>query len=338
MKTEEKIIYKEDFMKICDDLLKRGHTLLAPGVSEYFTVQDASEIVLDSSLFPPKSSFKSYAFPRTEPILYYKRSKNDVSIINVNINAKDTVVIGAKPCDAESLEIMKPLFNWDYEDEFFNQRANRFLIIGLMCSNHDEYCFCTSVGTSPVSEKGSDLFLIPLDENRFALRIITEKGNEFINRYKEFLKEPDEDASNKVTGAVKLPEAAFDSKKVHDWLGDNFESPKWENIGNICLSCAQCAFNCPVCHCFDIVDEDYNYSEGRRLKNWDGCQFGHFTLHASGHNPRDIQSKRYRQRVNHKFRYYVDRFGKILCTGCGRCSRGCPVSINIKEIVSNCKD
>lgn len=106
----------------------------------------------------------------------------------------------------------------------------------------------------------------------------------------------------------------------------------------MCLSCAQCAFVCPVCHCFDIVDEDYSYTEGRRMKNWDGCQFGHFTLHASGHNPRDIQGKRYRQRVNHKFKYYVDKFGEILCTGCGRCSRGCAVSIDIKEIVANCKD
>ncbi|MBK9332028.1 MAG: 4Fe-4S dicluster domain-containing protein [Ignavibacteria bacterium] len=39
-----------------------------------------------------------------------------------------------------------------------------------------------------------------------------------------------------------------------------------------------------------------------------------------------------------KFRYYVNKFGEILCTGCGRCSRGCPVSIDIKEIVSNCKN
>jgi len=338
MEMYEKIIYREDLMKICDDLIKKGHRLIAPGISEYFVVKNSSEIVLNPKQLPPKSSFKSYAFPRTEPILFYKRTKNEVSILNAGIETKETVIIGAKPCDAESLEIMKRLFNWDYEDEFFNARANRFLVIGLMCAEFDEYCFCTSVGTSPVSEKGSDLFLIPLDEKRFALKIITEKGNEFIYRYKEFLRESDKDASKKVTDAIELPEVVFDSKEVHEWLGDNFESPKWENIGNICLSCAQCAFNCPVCHCFDIVDEDYNYSEGRRMKNWDGCQFGHFTLHASGHNPRDIQSKRYRQRINHKFKYYVDRFGKILCTGCGRCSRGCPVSINIKEIVSNCKD
>jgi formate hydrogenlyase subunit 6/NADH:ubiquinone oxidoreductase subunit I len=335
---EEKIISKEDLLKICSDIIDKGNTLLTPGPAEYISVKNISEIKFDSSALPPKTSYKSYVFPKSEPVLYYKRGKNDVRLIDVNVESKNTVILGAKPCDTNSFSIMSHLFNWDYKDEFYNLRAKHFIIIGLMCSNYDEYCFCTSVGSSPVSEKGSDIFLIPVDENNFALRIITEKGKKFIEPYFRFLKPGDEILSARITDKVRQPEKVFSSNEVFEWLGDNFESPKWEGIGNLCLSCAQCAFVCPVCHCFDIVDEDYNYSDGRRMKNWDGCQFGQFTLHASGHNPRDIQSKRYRQRINHKFRYYVDKFGDILCTGCGRCSRGCPVSIDIKEIVSNCKD
>jgi ferredoxin len=335
---EERIISKDDLLKICSDVIHKGHKLIAPGTTEYINITDEAQIKLDTSALPTKTSYKSYVFPKAEPILYYKRSKNDVQLIDVDVSGKQTVILGAKPCDANSLSIMKPLFNWDYNDEFFNIREKHFVIIGLMCSSFDEYCFCTSVGSSPVSEEGSDLFLIPLNENEFALRIITDKGRKFIEPYLEYLKSGDPVRSAEVTGKASQPPVAFDSIEVYRWLGNNFESPKWEGIGDVCLSCAQCAFVCPVCHCFDIVDEDYSYSEGRRMKNWDGCQFGHFTLHASGHNPRDIQSKRYRQRVNHKFRYYVDKFGKILCTGCGRCSRGCPASIDIKEIVSNCRD
>ena len=335
---DEKIILKNDLLKICQDVIDKGHTLLTPGITEYNIVKDVSMIKFDASALPTKTSYKSYVFPKTEPVLYYKRGKSDVQLIDINVDGKNVIILGAKPCDANSIKIMKHLFNWDYNDEFFNLREKHFIIIGLMCSHYDEYCFCTSVDSSPASEKGSDIFLIPIDENKFAVRIITEKGKEFIEPYSEYLKNGDEKISKQVTKNVKLPEVAFDSKEVHEWLGENFESPKWEGIGDLCLSCAQCAFVCPVCHCFDIVDEDYSYTEGRRMKNWDGCQFGNFTLHASGHNPRDIQSKRYRQRVNHKFRYYVDKFGEILCTGCGRCSRGCPVSIDIKEIVSNCKD
>ncbi len=335
---EEKIISREDLLKICQDNIDKRNTVLTPGISEYSVVKNVSKVRLDPSLMPPKTTYKTYVFPKTEPVLYYKRSKSDVQLIDVNIEGKKTVILGAKPCDADSINIMRHLFNWDYSDEFFNLREKHFIIIGLMCSKYDEYCFCTSVGSSPVSEKGSDIFLIPIDENNFAMRIVTEKGREFIEPYSGYLKPGDNKLSQEVTENVKQPEVAFDSKEVYEWLGENFENPKWEGIGNICLSCAQCAFVCPVCHCFDIVDEDYSYTDGRRMKNWDGCQFGNFTLHASGHNPRDIQSKRYRQRINHKFRYYVDKFGQILCTGCGRCSRGCPVSIDIKEIVSNCKD
>ena len=56
---------------------------------------------------------------------------------------------------------------------------------------------------------------------------------------------------------------------------------------------------------------------GKRRKNWDACGFWKFTHHASGHNPRDLQPKRYRNRIMHKFKYYDDKFGQTLCTGCG---------------------
>ena len=78
------------------------------------------------------------------------------------------------------------------------------------------------------------------------------------------------------------------------------------------LPCS-CAFLCPACHCFDISDEGTE-TKGERRKHWDACGFGKFTGHASGHNPRDGQGKRYRNRIMHKFKYYDDKFGQRLCT------------------------
>jgi formate hydrogenlyase subunit 6/NADH:ubiquinone oxidoreductase subunit I len=74
-------------------------------------------------------------------------------------------------------------------------------------------------------------------------------------------------------------------------------------------------------------------TKGDRVKNWDGCQFKMFTMHTSGHNPRATQGMRWRQRIMHKFKYYVEKFESTLCVGCGRCSRVCPADMNISEML-----
>jgi ferredoxin len=124
----------------------------------------------------------------------------------------------------------------------------------------------------------------------------------------------------------------LDLVKIRQWLEKNFESDFWKEIASRCVGCGACAFICPACHCFDINDEG-SADKGIRRKHWDACGFGKFTNHASGHNPRDVQPQRYRNRIMHKFKYYDEKFGQTLCTGCGRCVRACPVGIDIAAIV-----
>jgi ferredoxin len=133
------------------------------------------------------------------------------------------------------------------------------------------------------------------------------------------------------TGGIGGP---VDLGSVHDWLADHFEHPLWEAIAFRCHGCGACASVCPTCHCFDIVDEPEGVTEGTRRRNWDTCQEGRFTLHASGHNPRAQQNARFRQRVMHKFYIYPEKFGETLCTGCGRCVRDCPGGMDLPEIVA----
>lgn len=331
---EEKLISHQNLVSLVSDLIKTNHLVIGQDEKSigWKSIANANEMKINHSGIPSNVSYKEFVFAKTEPIFYYKNKKDDFDLVEPPLEEKKIVFLGAKPCDARSIEIMNKVFNWDYKDKFFNQRAENSIVFGVACNYQDEFCFCTSVGLNPTTENGADIFLVPLAENNYAFRVVSEKGKEFIKPYEKYLSDGDLKLSSVTLSKIKNPEKRFESRNVREWITSNFEHKLFHKVGETCLGCGQCAFVCPVCHCFDIVDEECNYSCGRRMKNWDACQFGLFTLHGSGHNPRDNQGKRYRQRIAHKFKYYPDKFAEILCTGCGRCSRGCPVGIDIADV------
>jgi ferredoxin len=199
----------------------------------------------------------------------------------------------------------------------------------MACKSYDDECFCTSVGSGPASDKGSDAILFDAGGGDYVLKILTDKGSALFGGA---------DGDTAAVPAVAAPPVKFDAAEVGAWTRDHFEAPFWkEHALFACLGCGACAYTCPVCHCFDIVDEKRG-GEGVRARNWDSCQFSMFTLHASGHNPRNAQGGRQRQRIYHKFFMYPARFGEVLCTGCGNCARNCPVGLGVLPLVARIRD
>jgi len=297
----------------------------APGLVLYAPLESSAQLLLEGFIHPA-NSLKEFIFPKHQDLYGYRITGQGIELKEIEPLRDEQVLIAARPCDAAALPILDHIFNWDYKDELYNSRRQLTTIVTLACAAHDDACFCTSVGLGPAAERGSDAMLLDLADGNYEVRCLTEKG--------KALFEGKVQASERVASVAAGPEKRFDAAQVQAFVKDHFDSPFWPAHTLACLGCGACAYTCPTCHCFDIVDEG-NIERGVRARDWDSCQFAIFTLHASGHNPRPDQPARQRQRIDHKFRIYPEKFGEILCTGCGNCGRHCPVGMGVLSVVAD---
>ena len=87
--------------------------------------------------------------------------------------------------------------------------------------------------------------------------------------------------------------------------------------------------------CFNVEDDVDLAGGGTRDAEWDSCQFRDFTKVAGGHVFREGRVDRFKHRIYHKLQYFREEFGILMCTGCGRCIRGCPAKIEWNELVND---
>jgi formate hydrogenlyase subunit 6/NADH:ubiquinone oxidoreductase subunit I len=309
-------------------LRKNGRRILAPvsaeGRVDLKEVEAPAQMATD--YIQSVLSAKEAVFPKVERLLSYTIAPGQVDLKDAEPNAVPTVLFGVRPCEAKGFGALDAVFNWDYRDKFFNARLEKLAVIGLGCTRADESCFCTSVGGGPVDTAGSDILLTPI-EGGFLAEICTEKGAAIQALAPDLFKPGN--GVDKAALAAKV-EPTFDQPALTTHLKGIFEHGIWADQSLRCIGCGACAFVCPTCVCFDI-QEEADPKKGERLRCWDSCGFHMFTLHASGHNPREVQGSRWRQRVYHKFSYYPERYDMLGCVGCGKCTRACPVDMNLKE-------
>jgi ferredoxin len=299
-----------------------GPTRVKPDLILYSALHSADALLLEGFV-RPSNSIKEFVFPKQEKLYGYRIHGNSVELVEDDAPFPEQIVIAARPCDAVALPILDKVFNWDFVDEFYNRRREATTVITLACTVADESCFCTSVGLSPVSERGSDVMLFDIGEHNYEVLCLTEKGRALFDGKTE--------KSGQTVRATAAPEKKFKPETIRSFVNQHFEDPFWQEHALTCVGCGTCAFTCPTCHCFDIVDAG-PAAGNARVRTWDSCQFPIFTAHASGHNPRPAQASRQRQRMLHKFAIYPEKFGEILCTGCGNCTRNCPEGIGVLSV------
>ena len=280
-------------------------------------------------------SIKDCFLPPSEPLFSFEQAKGEGQLRPSPPDEQATVIVGSRPCDAASLPLLDRVFTEEPSDERWARRRGRTTVVTIACSYGDPYCFCTSVGLAPDSPEGSDVLLVPRADGRYAVRTLTAKGSALLETVGSLLSSSDPAESR----LADVPER-FDIESAQAWLRSHFdddsersETPRWAELAFACLGCGVCTYLCPTCYCFDIIDEG-NTRWGTRRRNWDSCSFGLFTEHASGHNPRPTVWRRWRQRLQHKFNYFAERFAAVACTGCGRCRRHCPVALGVEDTLT----
>jgi formate hydrogenlyase subunit 6/NADH:ubiquinone oxidoreductase subunit I len=327
--SETRILSRTALYELVAKLTAAGRRVLAPVQDgervEFREVVDAQGLAL--AYLQTTTSAKAVVFPRYEPMLRFEMRGKEVDVEELAPAAPPTVLLGAHPCDAASFATLRAVFTWDSPDTYFEPKLAALTVVGLSCARGDDACFCTSVGGGPADLRGSDLLLTALDDARYLAEILTDRGQALVDLAPELFTAGGSD----VRPAAAVVPPRFEAANLTAKLPSLFDrTDLWRAESLRCLGCGSCAYVCPTCTCFDLQDERSRY-DAVRLRTWDACGFGHFTLHASGHNPRSKQSERWRQRVMHKFSYQPVRLQVLGCVGCGRCSRACPVDMNLGE-------
>lgn len=304
-----------------DKLPKQGTEL--DRVLENIVLEDVDTVISAKDIF----------FPQLESMFEFKDGK-----IKETVESSPKLLFGVKSCDLEGILFSDDFYKRNFEDKYYLSRIqNRFIVVIGCIKPPRPTCFCTSAKTGPFAKGGYDLQLADNNDS-YLVEIGSQKGEEFISKYKEYFKDLPTD-TDKLICDIKLKacesiELKVDFQKALDLMGrDNFiPEENYKRIGERCIYCGGCLYVCPTCTCFNVFD-DTRGKEGKRLRNWDACVFEGYTREASGHNPRKENWKRTSRRYEHKLKYDYKTTGMSGCIGCGRCLSSCPVDIGISKFI-----
>ena len=334
-------IDKKEWKQGLEKSRKEYHLFGAVKDKDYYLIQ-----ALDDKAYPDMESPdtilspKSVIFPQTEKMLFATLDEshdNHHIMERVETDYSPRAVLGIKPYDAKAFKILELNFDTqDFKDPYFCDAYAATTFVGLAVNNPSQFDFSTSVDTGPFDETDLDVLLVDTGDDYLA-KVLTDKGDAFLSKSGFDTQADEKNALETISKLKEKAEKTIASKISHDQLNGKtilelYNAPFWDDIAFSCINCGTCTYVCPTCWCFDIQDETKDKS-CVRFRNWDTCMSRLFTEHASGHNPRGEKTHRVRQRFMHKLKYFPDKYDQgLMCVGCGRCVKHCPVNIDIREI------
>ncbi|MEX3010566.1 4Fe-4S dicluster domain-containing protein [Hoeflea sp. TYP-13] len=282
-------------------------------------------------------SWKKFLHPPHQPLWRMQKTDGKPEILTEPPAQEKYAFIGVRACELQAIAIQDTVFGGEpYTDPNYQARRERAFLVAVNCARSARTCFCASMGTGPKAESGYDLVLTEISTGKnsgFLAEAGSSKGQKKLERLPS---RPASDAECSKAAAIVKKTAASISRSIEteglpELVKGSPDHPRWEDVSDRCLSCANCTMVCPTCFCTSVEDKSaLDGSETVREQRWGSC----FTIdfsHIHGGAVRQSGQSRYRQWMTHKLGTWHDQFGTSGCVGCGRCITWCPVGIDITE-------
>ena len=366
------LLDREHFDSLFAALARRGYTVVGPAVRDGVIVydelrgaddlpagwtdeQDGGRYRLrrrdDAALFGyvvGPQSWKKYLHPSR---LRLVKAERDVSGGVAFSDGDDAAparhaFLGMRSCELHAMTIQDKVFlGSGAADSHYERRRQRIFSIGVSCGVAGGTCFCVSMNTGPAvtDRTPHDLALTEViggGRHFFVLTAGSDEGREVLAELPVTPASQEDVAAAKerVKHAAATMGRSMKAEGVRELLRDNLEHPRWDDVAQRCLSCANCTMVCPTCFCTTLEDvTDLTGDHAERWRRWDSCFTMDFTwMHGGG--ARQSAKSRYRQWLTHKLSTWHDQFHSSGCVGCGRCITWCPVGIDLTREVAAFRD
>ncbi|MFN9808882.1 MAG: 4Fe-4S dicluster domain-containing protein [Deltaproteobacteria bacterium] len=278
----------------------------------------------------------SIFFP-PEETLYRAERRDDgkVGFTPVVPTPSPKALLGVRACDVAAMRVQDRVFvERAHREPRYAARREDTIVVGVHCLAPGPLCFCASMGTGPRVGDGADVALAErLDHGGhvFVAEALTDRGERLLARLdgSEASEEDLRWRDDGLAAAARSMGRTLDTTELPGRLFAALDHPRWEEVGERCLSCGSCTSVCPSCFCSGSEDpSDLDGAEASRTRFWESCFTAeHGELH--GHTTRPRTAERYRQWATHKLGGWVSQMGQSGCVGCGRCIAWCPAGIDL---------